>query len=552
MSSPSWPSPMFFTSPEAVRDFVDLLGCFIRLDWQTVLYGRLGKEVKCSLPSASSLSLSFGKTMAIPHQTIPIQFSSQARNHPDSIAIEDSTLSITYGDLERQSDSLAALLLSKGLIRGERVCLLVHRSIPFVIGILAILKSGASYIPLDGGIVPDKVLDEILRDARPRFILASSQFFARATETCVTALDLDAEIIALVPQKRLPGPCAESMLPSDEAYVIYTSGTTGKPKGVSISHRNIVNLVSFEPGNLGITPGIRISQLLNVAFDMCAWEIFACLTNGGTLVLRPSGSFSKWAAVIQTVHVLVATPSILSKYHPNDFPGLLRVVVAGERCPQELADTWAAHKLFFNCCGPTEVTIINTAHRHRLGFPISIGQPTPNNSVYVLDSELNPVPVGSAGVLWAGGFGVCAAYINLPHLTKEKFRRDPFFTSQRSVMYMYNTGDVGRQLLDGSFEHIGRVDDQIKIKGFRVELDGVAAAIEACPGVLAAVALHSDGELWGIYTSVTVNGSNLKKEVARTQPYYAVPTRFLLIDAFPLSSNGKIDKKQLRTLIATR
>ncbi|KAJ6594258.1 hypothetical protein B0H19DRAFT_877162, partial [Mycena capillaripes] len=488
----------------------------------------------------------FGKSLHTPHETIPTLFSLHARSHPDAVAIEHLSASITYSELELQSDSLAILLCSKGLARGERVCLVVQRSISFVIGILAVLKSGAAYIPLDGGIVTDEILDEILVDAKPRFILASSKYLMRTSGRCVPALDLEA-IIQQAPRCSRCEPAGDQNIAEDEAYVIYTSGTTGKPKGVSVNHINIVNLVSVEPGSLGIGPGIRISQLLNVAFDMCAWEIFAGLTNGGTLVLRPSGSFSKWASIIKTVHVIVATPSILSQYHPDEFPSLLRVAIAGERCSQELADIWSAPKLLFNCCGPTEVTIINTAHQHRHGSPISIGKPTPNNSVYVLDGDLCPLPVGSPGILWPGGCGISAGYINLPHLTRERFRLDPFITSRTSVMY--NTGDIGRQLTDGSFEHLGRVDDQIKIKGFRVELDGIAAAIEACPGVRSAAAMYIDDELWGIYArqdSARVDDSHLKAQVARKQPYYAVPTRFLALDTFPLSSNGKIDKSLLR------
>ncbi|KAJ7680667.1 AMP-binding protein [Mycena polygramma] len=546
---------MFIPSPslcfDTVRELIDLFRCVIQLDWQTLLYGLprgQDKGLPSTLaPSTPGLSLSFGKSLHIPHQTISTLVSLHAKEHPELIAVEHLAASITYDALERQSDALATLLRSRGLARGERVCLLVQRSVSFVIGVLAILKSGAAYIPLDGGIVPNEILDQILSDAKPRFILASAQYLERASGCRVPALNLDAEIMQLAPQY---GPISDQTFPGDEAYVIYTSGTTGKPKGVSVSHTNIVNLVSAEPGNLGIRPGIRISQLMNVAFDMCAWEMFASLTNGGTLVLRPSGSFEKWAAIIQTVHVIVATPSILSRYHPDEFPDLLRVAIAGERCSQELADTWSARKLLFNCCGPTEVTIINTAHQHCLGSPVSIGKPTPNNSVYVLDHDLSPLPIGSPGVLWAGGLGISAGYINLAHLTREKFRPDPFVTSRTSVMY--NTGDIGRQLPDGSLEHLGRLDDQVKIKGFRVELDGVAAALESCPGILTAAVLYVNDELWGIYTkqaSAMVDDSHLKSQVALKQPYYAVPTRFLALDTFPLSSNGKVDKSRLRAYV---
>lgn len=192
-----------------------------------------------------------------------------------------------------------------------------------------------------------------------------------------------------------------------------------------VSHFNVCNLLCLSPGNLGIRPGTRVAQLLNVAFDMCAWEILGCLMNGNTLHLRGPHR-QDWIKILKTVDVVISTPSILAQHGPADYPNIRIVAMAGEPCPQELADRWAQCTTFWNCCGPTETTIVNTMHRHTAGALNTIGSPTPNNSVYVLDSDLRPVPRGEAGIMWAGGNGVCKGYLNLPDLTSGKFVRDPF------------------------------------------------------------------------------------------------------------------------------
>ena len=308
-------------------------------------------------------------------------------------------------------------------------------------------------------------------------------------------------------------------------------------------------MVCLSPGDLGIRPGMRVGQILNIAFDMCAWEILACLTNGGTLVLRGTAA-ACWTAVLKTVDVLISTPSILLRHDPEDYPNIKVVATAGEPCPQSLADKWAKQAAFYNCCGPTEVTIINTVHRHRPGVPLTIGKPTPNNSVYVLDEDLRPVPEGQPGTLWAGGAGISNGYLNLPEITMKKYKPDPFNMRNGGGM-MYNTGDLGRWTADGMLEHLGRADDQVKVKGFRVELDGVSAAMNSCPGVTSSCALLIGDELWGFYESpgVDVLPEEVKEATAKIQPYYAVPCRYMALPAVPLTSNGKTDKRMLRSLV---
>jgi len=232
-------------------------------------------------------------------------------------------------------------------------------------------------------------------------------------------------------------------------------------------------------------------------------------------------------------------------YDPVDYPNIKFAATAGEVCPQSLADKWSVTGQFFNSCGPTEITIVNTVQPHVYGAKLSIGTPTPNNNVYVLDENLNSCPVGTAGIMWAGGLGVTRGYINLPDKTAERYLRDPF---ANDGSMMFNTGDIGRWRADGQLEHLGRADDQVKVKGFRVELDGVAAAMESCTAVKVACALLIGKELWGFYTPSTVPPTDVKAATAKEQPYYAVPSKYIALPEFPHTSNGKIDKRALRAL----
>ncbi|KAL3457964.1 hypothetical protein BJX64DRAFT_302303 [Aspergillus heterothallicus] len=490
----------------------------------------------------------FGAKTQLPFPTVHYAFIYHASRNPSEIAMldftQDSPRRVTYGELLRQAQFIATQLKRNGVKPASRVLLLVKRSPEMVAGILGILMTGAQYVPLDGCVVPDYTLQHAVDQCNITVALCLEKFEARLRQMenapsiivlenmlgSKSYVEFDAGETDVVCEGTEDSGC----------YVIYTSGTTGDPKGVDVTHRNVTNLLCQSPGNLAMTAGSKVGQILSVSFDMGAWEILGSMANGATLVLRGSD----WNAALKEIDTLICTPSILAKYSAEEFPNIKCVATAGEPCPQSLANKWAAAgTTFYNCCGPTETTIVNTMHRHIAGQPLTIGKPTPNNSVYILHADMSPCRIGEVGTIWAGGAGVTRGYIGQPDRTAERYHYDKFIDDGKSLMY--NTGDLARWLPDGSLETLGRNDEQVKIKGFRVELDGVSACLASCVGVKQATALMVNGELTGIITPRSYDVNQVKEELKVKLPYYAIPTRFRTLDEFPLTPNGKVDKRAL-------
>ncbi|KAJ3499301.1 hypothetical protein NLG97_g440 [Lecanicillium saksenae] len=484
----------------------------------------------------------FGEVTQSPFSTTTAAFTHFSLSNPSTVAIHDLSAGVprqlTYGELAVQAQALAWHLRTIGVKRGQRIPLVVKRSCEMIIGIWGILLCGAQYVPLDGGVVPDSTLRHVLHESGGNVLVCVSNTLKRVKELFPEALSVNVE--DCVSNDALQGAGREWIdlaTPASGCYVIYTSGTTGKPKGVDVTQGNVSNLVCQYPGNLGVSPGTRVGQVLNISFDMAAWEVFTCLCNGGTLVIRGSN----WEPTMSQIDVLICTPSILSKYPPQKYSNIRVAATAGEPTTQALADLWAMEAEYWNCCGPTETTIVNTMSKHVAGQPINIGKPTPNNNVYILDEDMQPVGLGQTGVMWAGGSGVSRGYVGLEQKTKESYLPDPFANDGSQ---MYRTGDLGEWEPSGNIRILGRCDDQ----GFRVELDGISSSLLAAPGVSQAVALFLDGHIHGFVSPPNLDEEQIFKCVAERQPYYAIPSTIHQLESFPVTANGKTDKKALRSI----
>ncbi|KJZ71378.1 hypothetical protein HIM_09219 [Hirsutella minnesotensis 3608] len=494
--------------------------------------------------------LSFGDLVPCPFPTVTAAFYHHASSFPSPspVAVRDlsgvAPRELTYAQLAGHAQALALRLRGLGVQPGQRIPLVIKRGLEMVIGIWAVLSCGAQYVPLDGGVVPDSTIKHVVGQCGEDVVLCltTTEHRVRSQYPYLTTVLID-QCIDISATGLSQDSWIDLASPDNGCYTIYTSGTTGKPKGVDVTHKNVVNLVCLSPGDLAVRPGTCVGQVLNISFDMAAWEIFACLCNGGTLVLRGS----QWEPTIRELDVLICTPTILSKYQPVEYPKIKVVATAGEPTCQALADLWARHAVYWNCCGPTETTIVNTMSRHVVGMPVSIGKPTPNNSIYILDEAGQPAPEGVTGVIWAGGYGVSRGYMGLDSKTNKSFIPDPFLNDGSN---MYCTGDLGKWRSDGSIDILGRCDDQVKVKGFRVELDGICSSLASAPGVARSAALLVNGEIHGFIVPPRQNIEAILEHTRKLQPYYAIPAKVHQLGEFPITANGKVDKKALRALAA--
>ncbi len=492
-----------------------------------------------------------GPIVPTPYDCIHHAFETQAVTQPDAIAVEHLGDTITYHDLDRQANRLAAILAQHGVTTGDNVALFLKRSIPMIVGIMATLKVGAAYVPQDVGVAPETQLHHVMEAASTKVILTLAKFkhlvpvpeghiCLAIDEIMETPFEQDAaEIARFEPDAEINR--------DNRCFILFTSGTTGNPNGVQVTHGNVCNILLTKPGNLGMRPGWRVGQILSISFDMAAWEILGSLGNGATLVIRGK----EFGPVVENVDVIISTPSILSSFDADKCRDVKVVAVAGEPCPRALADKWSDFCTFYNSCGPTETTIVNTMqHYHNNVLGLTIGKPTPNNTVYVLNENMEPCAIGEVGTMWAGGDCVTAGYLHNDKLNAERYAADPYLGNGRM---MFNTRDLGRWTANGELEHYGRSDDQVKIRGFRVELDSVSAVLEAVPNCKRAVTLKLDNRnLVAFVSPATVDPEVAKEAVAEALPYYCTPAFVLSMEELPRTSRGKIDKKLLMSMALER
>ncbi|MGB1236560.1 MAG: amino acid adenylation domain-containing protein [Pseudomonadales bacterium] len=482
----------------------------------------------------------WGATVVPRHNLIHLGFEHYVAEQPQSIAIiTDCGRQCSYADLQQRINFLAQHLHQQGISAGDSVCLYMHRGIELVAAIFACLKLGASYVPQDMQVCPQQQRSVIAQVVKAKSVLTTSEYVEMLESDFPGQLLAVDSLLESMPHKVIATTFEDVVDSSDTAVVIFTSGTTGTPNGVQVSHRNLCNILLTSPGDLSIAPGDVVTQLLNIAFDMAAWEILGALCNGATLYIR--GDDIQRAA--EQASVIIATPSVLSRIAPERCSRIRVVAVAGEPCPLPLAQRWSSQCTFYNSCGPTETTIINTAATYTHSDPVlSIGAPTPNNTVYVLNDVHQPCAIGEVGEMWAGGDCVTKGYINNAALTNERYRPDPFIPGRT----MFRTRDLGRWCNNGELEHLGRVDDQVKIRGFRVELDAVSAVLERTQGCHQAVALKfNNRHLVAFVSPANVDIQCARESIAKALPYYCQPLFILSAKSFPQTIRGKLDKRAL-------
>ena len=487
-------------------------------------------------------------------------FAQHAAARPEAVAVVLEDQSLSYGELDARANQLAHYLLDLGVRPDDRVAICMERSVELVVGVLGILKAGGAYLPLDPAYPSDR-LQYLLQDGAPVALLTQADLEAQLPvgELPVLRMDVDFPVLARRLPVHDPAPRTPALTSRNLAYVIYTSGSTGLPKGVMVEHRGLTNLARAQSELFEVDAQSRVLQFASPSFDASVSELAMTLSRGACLCLAPRQALMPGEPLLATMHELAIThvtlPSAaLVACGEATFPALRTLIVAGDACPPALTERWHDRVRFFNAYGPTETTVCATAQLCESEYEatVPIGRPIDNMRVYILDARGEPVPVGVEGEIFIGGTGVARGYLDRPELTAERFTRDPFLADQGARMY--KTGDRGRWLADGTIEYLGRHDFQVKIRGFRIELGEIEAKLATCPGVREAVVLAredvpGDRRLVAYVIAgenVTLQAAELRAALAAQLPDYMVPAAFVMLDALPVTVNGKLDRKALR------
>ncbi|WP_118987562.1 non-ribosomal peptide synthetase [Photorhabdus sp. CRCIA-P01] len=488
-------------------------------------------------------------------------FEQQVEKTPDATALMYETQTFSYAELNARANRLAHQLIALGVEPDQRVAICVARSPAMVVGLLAVLKAGAAYVPLDPD-YPGERLTHILADVSPVILLADDVGRAVLGENALTGLTVfDPNTL---PDQPDSNPQRPELTSQHLAYVIYTSGSTGTPKGVMVEHRQLVSQITSLNTKWSFNASDRLLQFCNPSFDVCASEIFCAITQGAQLVLRTNqwilSAQEFWRLCESYKITYIAIPAqfwrIISDVHEGDiYQGLRMICIGGEAISDHELQRWlSAHRespVLVNCYGPTEATITTTISclNEMAGQANIIGRPLPNTRVYLLDAQGQPIPLGAVGELYVGGAGVARGYLNRPELTTEYFLADPF--SDNPEARMYRTGDLARYLPDGNLEFLGRNDQQVKIRGFRVEPGEIEARLVEHPAVSQSVVLAQgegqDKRLVAYVVAPADEGlaNSLRTHLSAILPDYMVPSAFVRLDAFPLTPNGKLDRRVL-------
>ncbi len=502
-----------------------------------------------------------------PEQRIHELFEKRVAESPSALALVSGDEQLTYGELNRRADQLAHYLRSLGVGPESRVGVMMERSIEMVVALFGTLKAGGAYVPLDPE-YPQERLAYMLEDAQIKVLLTQQHLRERVTEHSMVTACLDTEWNEISARGSNLGPVMPSHVSGANAcYVIYTSGTTGRPKGTINTHAAVCNRLLWMQDAYGLTEHDCVLQKTPFSFDVSVWEFFWPLMIGARLVIAEPGGHRDPEYLVsvikeQRVTVLHFVPSMLKVFLEQDgveqCETLKQVMCSGEALSLELQQRFLERQKaeLHNLYGPTEAAVDVTFWQCRRDDDqqlVPIGKPVANTQIFILDDQMEPVPVGVAGELHIGGVQLARGYLGQAALTAEKFIPHPF--AQSAGERLYRTGDLVRYRVDGNIEYLGRIDHQVKIRGFRVEIGEVEAALSAHEGVREAVVIateESDKRLVAyIVSAKAVDGAEqslireLQSDLRKRLPDYMMPSSFMLLDALPLTATGKVNRRAL-------
>jgi len=474
-------------------------------------------------------------------------FDEQAKKTPNNIAINTEDVSLTYFELFNQSNSVASVLKQNGLDGNNLVAILLPRKSYLITAILGVLKSGGAYLPIDVD-TPKNRVEYILNDANVKFIITipDIQIKYGLTDSVLFIESIISDSNNLTYKSNTYDLC----------YCIYTSGSTGEPKGTLIENHNLSNYVNFSKVAYG-EEQYNMPMLTDIGVDLTVTSIFLPLTTGGTVYVLDGEIENRLAQCTKNdINLIKLTPTHfeLMKMLNKNAKEIKKIILGGEKITAELLSKVCSSTIIYDEYGPTETTVGSSVRmyiansKEQINYDITIGKPIANTQIYILDKNLKPLPVGAAGELCISGDGVGRGYLNRPELTAEKFISNPFIEGKR----MYRTGDLARWREDGQLEYIGRIDNQVKIRGLRIELGEIEAAINVYPGIKqTAVIVKTDESgrqyICAYYIGEDLDTQSIKSELLKKLPQYMVPHFFIKMELFPTTPSGKTDRKAFPT-----